>query len=514
MVAHFQHLEILGPRAGLDRWLVALQDLGVCHVADAMRGLEGQPDIGRPIPTTDETRARRIRGEAGRALRAVAHVLPLSPRSLPEQPTPEERRPDWALGFDGGANVDDLEALRDEASSIAGELRDALQRVDVAEAAARAMDESAPAPDRERTRAAEREARTGLQDVLAGRGQRARHLLDSIEDADSRQALHDRLAATEHVVAARIYVRPEDADPLRQALHREFADHVVIRALDESDDMPTLPKRLAPYPFAVLHSLGPARIGEVGMASLLALAAPLVTALVWADIAGGLLLIAVGAVLGLRTGPGSPRRDTAVLAQLAGLVALIAGVCVGRMFGPAGQAWFGTGWGLLGAPAAAGRTWPFAQLVLWLGTAAGALALVAGFVTFAAHGRGQTGRRHQAAGLALSATAAFALALSTRAPWLAVLAIGAGLVFWRARGSRALLFQFGLDLVGFLRLIAVGAGGILLAHATFGGWVAPHWAAIVLAPITLWASPPWPSQPTRPMSRWGFPTMSRWAHAS
>ena len=460
MPARFRHLEILGPRAGLDRWLRVLQDLGTCHIADAMQGHEGHPGIGRPMPSDGERRARRIRSEAGRGLRAVAHALP---RAAPSTESP----PDWALS---DSDEGPLLALRDEARELTEAIRDALTP-SAAPEGAHVSDQADP-----------------LANVLQAKGPRARVLLGALEDAEARTAVHRRLASTEHVVAVRAYVRPEDEPPLREALGRRFGPTLVVRTLRPADDEPTLQRRLAPYPFAVLRRLRPHHLGETGLAACLALATPLVAALVWGDILGGLLLIAIGALLGLRAGPGAPRRDTAVLAQLAGLVSLVAGVWFGRFAEPAGSQWFGQGWGLgtssSWAPVA-GFTARLDAMAAGLGAVALALAAYAGVACVGARLGDRPGRASQAGALALSAVAAGSLGLAPRLPWLAAGATLIAAWFCLARGGRSLLFSFGLDLVGALRLTAVSAGALTVAAATFGGWAQPHAAAVLVAPLTV-----------------------------
>ena len=75
MAAPFVHLEVLGPRAGLDRWLAVLQDHGGCHLADALTGLEGEAGIARPRSHPGGG-ARRRAPQRGRPLAARDRTFP------------------------------------------------------------------------------------------------------------------------------------------------------------------------------------------------------------------------------------------------------------------------------------------------------------------------------------------------------------------------------------------------------------------------------------------------------
>ncbi len=293
------HLEILGPRASLDRWLAVLQEDGSCHVADAMAGLEGERGIGRPHPTADETDARARRGEAARVLRALEGILPR------EAPEAGEERPAFTVGATGEGR-DAFEAAVREAEEVGARLLRAVE--------------------------AARQAKGAPTDALARDGARARRLLDAVEDAERREALLDRLAGTAHVVAVRAWVPAEGGEPLRRRLARDAGPEVVVRELAPAPDEPALPRE--------------GRSGASGSLAGLAALAPLALGVAWSDIGGGLILLLGGAILQVRAAEGSPRRRTALLAQLAGLFAFLGGLGAGRAFGALGRQVWGTGWGL------------------------------------------------------------------------------------------------------------------------------------------------------------------------
>jgi len=613
MVAPFLHFEVLGPRADLDAWLASLQDVGVCHLSDALQDLEGHAGIGRPELRAEEVHADIVRSEASRALRGVARVLPATPRKTPRGDGVGigERRPAWTLG-PGGVGERDLLGLKDEARTIAGSLGEALQRVHECESAVERLDaleaargaleragattfdghvlslprSSPPAANRrmqrrlqrrvrrllggdaprplratgERTlvvvprilpdrdgvrpseevaqaaaalgaqvvdvpaefvgasledlrvrlarrlaeaRKAEGESRATLTARVGENGTRGRFLLDSLDDADGRTRARRHLAATEHVTAARLYVRPEDEPLLRERLHAAHGESVVLRPLAEADDAPSLPRRVAPAPFAVIDGLLPGRFGEVSPAALLALFAPLAVGLVWADVAGGIFLLLAGGLLGSAAGAGSPRRDTALLAQVGGLLALVLGVLAGRAFGPAGVAWFGDDWARLpGALLTRGvePVWagPFLG-VLWALGAVSALAGLWGFaLALVERGRGLPARAqasllgalHYAviAGLA-AATLPAAGALGDGAlayGWVVAPAAAAAVLF--LGGPRRFLFQLCLDLVGVLRLVAVAGAALLVFDFVLASWIEPTVAAVLLGILALLAA--------------------------
>ncbi len=565
--ATFLHYEALGPRAELDRWLGTLQDAGVCHLADALRELEGEAGIGRPELRAEELHANLLQSEAARALRGVSRVLPPTPR-VPGG----ERRPDWTLG-PGGMGERDVIRLKDEARNIATALHAVLGAVRVAEAqvagldaadaalaALEAANESAAgtyvfrlpletlrmrrlkrgltklgaktllarapqnqvlvvlpstpgspagshavlslgaslgadgaslpsevaglAPTDARTRLgeqlrtarqSEREARLALQAKVGEVGIRGRFLLDSLSDAEERTVARRQLASTEHVTAARLYVRPEDEPRLRERVRAAHGDVVVLRPLAEADDAPTLPRRIAEAPFAALRGLVPERFGDVAPSSVLALLAPIAAGIVWGDLVGGLLLLLSGGLLGWRAGPGSPRRDTALLAQVAGFAAMLVGVLTGRAFGSAGEVWFGSGWGV--APAL-DRWLPggFAGVFLVLGAGAMLLAAWGSVLALRAWGRRRSARARSLIQTSLVYLTVAGLAAAVAGPTsplfpAAWLAAGAALALWLLGGARHVLLRLGLELVGVLRLVAVAGAALLVCQAVFGSWI-------------------------------------------
>ena len=610
MVAPFLHFEVLGPRADLDAWLASLQDVGVCHLSDALQDLEGHAGIGRPELRAEEVHADIVRSEASRALRGVARVLPATPRRTPRGDGAGvglgERRPAWTLG-PGGVGERDLLGLKDEARKIAGSLGEALQRVHECESAVERLDaleaargvlerggattfdghvlslprSSRPAANRrlqrrlqrrvrcllegdaprplratgERTlvvvprilpdrdgarpsdevaqaaaalgaqvvdvpaefvgasledlrvrlarrlaeaRKAEGESRAMLTARVGENGIRGRFLLDSLDDADRRTRARRHLAATEHVTAARLYVRPEDEPLLRERLHAAHGESVVLRPLAEANDAPSLPRRVAPAPFAVIDGLLPGRFGEVSPAALLALFAPLAVGLVWADVAGGIFLLLAGGLLGAGAGAGSPRRDTALLAQVGGLLALVLGVLAGRAFGPAGVAWFGDDWARLpGAffPRGVEPVWagPFLG-VLWALGAVSALAGLWGFaLALVERGRGLPARAQASLLGALHYAVIAGLAAATLPAghslahgWVVAPAAAAAVLF--LGGPRRFLFQLCLDLVGVLRLVAVAGSALLVFDFVLASWIQPTVAAVLLGILALLAA--------------------------
>ncbi|MDJ0523614.1 MAG: hypothetical protein QNJ90_16205 [Planctomycetota bacterium] len=580
MVATFHHYEVLGPRADLDSWLGSLQDAGVCHLADALHELEGEPGIGRPALTPEEVHAELIRSEASRSLRGVARILPPTPRVIGER-----RRPDWTLG-PGGVGERELLTLKDEAVLIARALREALEgsrrseaeveRLDAASAAleilerggadrARAYvyrlprgsrharrlqrrlrrlgaevsrgdgqrgqvlvlseppvgaDEAAAALGAEGThlpgdlgdrtpaaarplleeqlasaRRAEADAREALARAVAEHGERGRFLLDSLIDAEGRTEARRHLAATEHVAAARVYVRSEDDAQLRERLHAAHGEAVVVRPLADAEDEPSTPRQVAAVPFAAWQGLLPGRFGDVSPAAVLALVAPLAVGLVWADVVGGLLLLLAGAILGAAAGVGSPRRDTALLAQLGGFAALTVGVLGGRAFGPAGEVWFGTDWALV--PGLAGWLdglpgWaaPFAGVGAVLGAAA-LLATAWGLaLALTERSRGRAARARSALVGALHYAVVAGLAAAALGPTFAVHVLwslaplaAAGILL--LAGPRRFVIRLCLDLVGVLRLTAVAGAAVLVFQLVLAGWIEPGAFDVALGVLAL-----------------------------
>lgn len=561
------HLEVLGPRATLDQWLASLQDLGRCHLADALAELEGCRGVGRPEPTLDDLKAEMVRSEALTALRAVARVLPPSPA----RPTGEPR-PAWSLG-PGEVGAAALLALRDEARALAERLRGRLEALRDAEAAADRLDALRAGvgtleragegsvsgsvwrcPPGRRRRLARRLARLG-QATLAGRGERGevllqrasappdaaaqqageaagaqwfefpagwrgrrlgevrtqadlewlgcqralgdaqaalraavaevgprgRLLLDSLEEAEQRRRARHLLAATPHLVAARVWVPRAHEGAVHDALAAAHGDHVVVRALAPADDAPTLRRHGAAAPLRALGGLAPARFGDASLAALLALAAPLAVGWAWADVAGGLLLLLAGALLGRREAAeaGAPRRDTALLAQLAGLAALLSGVLHGGAFGQAGQGWFGVGWGWLGGAEPGGPWAMLARLMQALAAGAGALA---GYGLLIGQRRAASRALALAGLLGAAAAAPGGGPLAQAAGWVGV---GAALAVLLLEGARGFAGTLLMDLVGTLRLAGVGAAALLLFDQVSVGWLAGSTLAFVLGPAVL-----------------------------
>lgn len=342
---------------------------------------------------------------------------------------------------------------------------------------------------------AEAEARADLARILGEQGERGRFLLDSLLDAELRTKARRHLASTEHVTAARVYVRPEDDALLRERLRAAHGEAVVVRPLGETEDEPSTPRRIAAVPFAAWQGLRPRRFGDVSPAAVLALLAPLAVGLVLADVAGGLLLLLAGALLGAAAGVGSPRRDTALLAQVGGFAALVIGLLTGRAFGPAGETWFGTGWGL--APDMAGwldvlPRWaaPFAGVSAILGAAA-LLAALWGLVLAVAHrSRGRVARGRTAFTGALHYAVIGGLAAAVLGPafsvhvlwWLAPLAALGLLVL---AGPRRFVIRLCLDLVGVLRLVAVGGAALLIFQLVLGQWTDPSVFDVAVGALAL-----------------------------
>ncbi|MGE0193099.1 MAG: hypothetical protein AB7T63_13780 [Planctomycetota bacterium] len=555
----FAHLEILGPRASAEHWLLAVQEAGVAHVADALHGLEGRPGIGRPAPTEWERQGAAERAEALRSLRALERVLP------PSRAAEAAARPTWVVGFDGGDAPEAVAALTAEARELAARLGERLVVLEAAGALAdraearraalallasgneeraagvvlhvpeggprgrrllRALQRggagarmasakrgavvhvAGSGPDLDTPTAAvvgiaeahgaevvpwpgpwagrradlltseaqaavaaaeaeEAEARAALAQEVADGGGRARLLLDGLEDAEARDAVMGRLAATEHVAALRVFVPAGEEPRLREALRRRHGNDLVVRRLGASDDAPSHARRLAMRPFEALAGWRPSRLGSLPLPVLLAPVLPVVLAFAWGDLGLGLVFLGVGALLGIGAQAHSPRRDTALLAQVTGIAGLAGGIFLEAAFGAAGERAFGTGWGLLrglvpdaalGTAAAPWRALLAVVLVL------AAAAVVAALAATRAAWRGVPGRGRAPALTALTAVTGAGLALGFvpgGSPWVGILlALAAAAVVLSTQGVGALFERTGLDLVGVVRLVAVGALGL------------------------------------------------------
>ncbi len=116
MDAGLVHVEILGPRLGLDDWLRRVQRHGGCHLADALAGLEGHAGVGRPSPREEERRAAELRAAALIALRALSGVLPPAPRPAADE--------GWSLP-PGGVDEARLRDRVERACALARGLREA-----------------------------------------------------------------------------------------------------------------------------------------------------------------------------------------------------------------------------------------------------------------------------------------------------------------------------------------------------------------------------------------------------
>ena len=590
MEGGFLHYEIVGPRSTLDAWLGVLQDGGLCHLADAMRGLEGHEAIARPAPTMEELQAHLIRDEALRQLRSVARVLPPGKGGRAAQ-----ARPAWQLGV-GGRDAETLSALHAEASGIAARVRESLGAVREAEAqhrqargwaqvlalfekqgastvgpgiaylwshrrrwsarrvarAARAAgmqvstqrdrqgrllmlhdaaEASLAAPDSPASQAhglggerlhplegaasgtslaearavtqrrvgeaaaSEAAARGALRQVVAEVGERGRDLLDGLLDAHARFDARTHLAGTAHMTAARVYVRREDAAELRDALQRLDADGIVLRRLPPQEDEPALARAVATAPLQALQGLRARRLGDMPMAAMLALVAPLAVGLVWADVVGGMLLMVVGGLLGLGARRGSPRRDMAILAQLGGVLAVLAGGLAGRAAGSAGVAWFGDAWGLSPGTSLLGLVdnavaAPFVGVLLVVGCAAFAVSLWGGFVTLRSWSADRIARARHMLIVTLhfavvAGLAACALPEGHALRWFGWLApIGLGVILVLA-GPRHALVGLGLDLAGVARIVAVAGAGLLVVDQAFLAWADGGWLSVVAGTIAL-----------------------------
>ncbi len=332
---------------------------------------------------------------------------------------------------------------------------------------------------------------TALRRRLDEDGGRARALFDALEDVEARTRTWRRLASTKHVVAARVFVRPEDVDALERRLDRSFGREVVVRELDPAPaDMPALPRAGAGLPFAALDGLRPSRFGEVATASLLALFVPLAAAAILADLAGGLVLLLVGASIGAGAALGSPRRDTALLAQAAGLVALVLGIFEGRAFGVAGAAWFGTDWGLAPGSGMLFASDPLRGIAVRVGGIALVLAAWGLVCTLVLLQAGRTTRARTAlvgalSLLAVAGGAALALPGDAAPRWLWLLAPASAVAILLLAGLRKGVGRLLLDLVGVVRCVAVALLALVLFRVGFGMLTGAVGAGVVMAPAFL-----------------------------
>ena len=586
MASGFRHFEILGPRASLDRWLSTLQTHGACHLVDALRGLEGEEGIGRPVPTFDELQAWLIRAEARRALQDVAHVLPTRGRKIDEAA-------DWQLEA-GGVGGERLAALRAEALGIAQRLRERLEGLRTAEAAVARTDalvaglailtaegktevggrlialprrpglarrarrrlrragvtahlgagnrrsvlwlpdDAAPVADspagvaedviaswgaeplawpqaegagesaslrvqleerRRREEVAETEARAALRGQVDVDGPRGRQLLDTLQDAESRMEAREWMAASEHVVALRVYVRSEESADLQQTVKRVHGEEVIIRPLPAREDTPTVPRRVARSPLHAATGLAPDRFAEIPMPSVLALFAPLAVGIAWSDMGGGLILLLAGALLSLRAAPASARREAGWIGQAAGLVSLVLGIVSGRAFGMAGVEAFGSDWAV--APAYAPVQWAgggwhgtLACVLFVLGSVALLISLWGLGLALAAWRSERVARARVLLVGALHflcvtglACAALPAANVLHGGWW--VAAGAIVLVFVLAGPRHLFVGLGLDLLGVARLVALGGAAILLFETVFASWLTPGLAALALSPVAI-----------------------------
>lgn len=598
MFGGFAHLEILGPRKRLDRWLEALQEQGSCHLADALVDLEGEVGLGRPVPDPDEERSAQLRGEAAFALRAVARLLP--PRGKPllgegmsDVPADAHARPTWQIG-PGGVDEGEVRRLRDEAIRRAGAIRQSLEalretedEVDHIDAITTALGlleeagktriegsalvlpagtrgvrsvmrrlrrmgveprrgdarrgtvvllgrsdarqshaEADPAqlergiqslaetlgarvqdlPDagterpvaealrehraaRDKALAAESQARSELHATVSENGAEARWLLDSIEDAEARDACWARLGAAEHIVAARVFVRTEERPALLEALKRELGDRLHVRTLAPRDDAPSLPEELAPTPFAALRDLLPGRFGLGAATRFLALATPFAAALAGPDVILGGVFVIVGLLLALGARKNSPRRDMAALAIGAGALCLVFGLLAGVALGQTGAWgwWPAAGRALMAGGGSAGPV--FSSLVFTLGFVAAAVAIYGIPLALHAWRRDYIAMARRRAVLVLEmatlACLGFAAGAAPYAPvtWaIAVLAlVGLALLML---GPAGFVRRYLVDLVGTLRLVAVAGAALLICDLALL-WIGTGSSYVLLAPLLL-----------------------------
>jgi hypothetical protein len=276
-----------------------------------------------------------------------------------------------------------------------------------------------------------------------------------------------------------VYVPTEAVNALSRHLAARAGPEVVLRPLAPADDAPALPRAVAGLPFSALAGLAPRRFGETSGAALLALAAPLAFGVALADLAGGLLLFAAGGLLSLGASPGSPRRQSAALAELAGFVALVAGLLLGRAFGALGSHWFGEGWGFLGD----GASGLEARQRLFLGLLGGAGAALGLWGLLLALGHALAGAKTRARTALLGAllvvpvasgglVASSALPAGLVGPVAALAPVALGLSLLLA-GPVAGLGRGLLDLVGSLRLAGVCLLSLWLFDRGFAAFVPP-----------------------------------------
>jgi hypothetical protein len=307
--ADLAHLEVLGPRAGLDGWLATLQTAGTCHLADALVGLAGEPGIGRPRPRDEERRAADLRAPVLSELRSLAAILPAR-GARADDPAHTGEPGEWTLP-PGGVDEDALAVRCERVLGLARRIRRDLEG---ARGTARSPD------DLERARAA-------LATRLAGEGLEARRALDGLEDAEAREDAQRLLASTGHVAAARIYVPKVSERDLLARLERAHGAAVVARPLPLAEDAPGPVRALPAAPLSVLRS----RFGEHSPLALVVLCSVPLAALLARDALVGLLLVVGGVALRVGARRGSPRRDVAWLALTGGFVGLVAGALQGRL---------------------------------------------------------------------------------------------------------------------------------------------------------------------------------------
>jgi hypothetical protein len=348
---------------------------------------------------------------------------------------------------------------------------------------------------RRREEIAETEARAALRGQVEVDGPRGRQLLDAIEDAEGRMRARQWMAATEHVVALRAYVRSEESADLRERMRQVHGEEVVIRPLPARDDTPTVPRRVARSPLHAALGLAPSRFSEIPMPSVLALFAPLAVAVAWSDMGGGLILLLAGALLSLRAATASARREAGWVGQVAGLVCLVLGIVAGRAFGAAGAEALGTDWA--GVPGFdpilwAGGGWrgACACVLFVLGVVALLVSVWGVGLALAAWRAERVARARSLLVGALHFACVTGLACAALPPTMALhagwwLAAGAIALVFLLAGPRHLLVGLGLDLLGVARLVALGGAAILLFQSVFASWVDPSLGALVLSPVAI-----------------------------
>ena len=357
---------------------------------------------------------------------------------------------------------------------------------------------------RDEARAAERDARAKLATTVLEVGDRGRLLWSSLQDAQERRNARHKLAATRHVVAARVFVPAEEEESLRQTLHEAHGDVVVVRRLDESTDAPTVVHRVAELPLSAIVGLHPRALGQYSVTAALAPIAPLACAAAWSDLGAGILFIVLGGLLWITARRGSPRRDVGWMSVSAGLVACLFGVCFGRVCGAAGTALFEGAWGT--APGAAIRHQlgsspgdPLGLDVLrgtglfmgWIALTCALWAALCGLVAFA-KGRAAPSRFRAAlefvtvAGVGWT-TWQWPAILSGEAhawwvlPWLAA---PIAVLLWLDRGRHPVM-RLLLEATVMIRLIAVVSLAAWLADQGFAGTTSGTLWAWALAPLAV-----------------------------